>query len=134
MVEGSLNRASTPLSDALCGPTARGIEYAATSITPSKAAQTRKEVFECSAGHTSKAGQKQVLVAVKRRSVTYNILATNRQGLTDFTTARGYETVEERPYCLEHAPAVLPEVVGSVTKHYKFLSTNPHRFKGDAYS
>lgn len=69
----------------------------------SKAAQTRKDLFRCTEGHLSKAGEKQVLVATRVRPARYSVWATNNRGETRLLRTHGYEIEEERPYCLDHA-------------------------------
>lgn len=91
-------------------------------------------LFVCSAGHLSRPNEKQILVTTKRRRVHYTNIATNQQGLTVYSKATGYETVEERPYCLEHSRTVTAVEVGEVDRRFKYLSHDPRKFRGDAYS
>jgi hypothetical protein len=90
-----------------------------------KAAQTRKDVFRCSAGHTSKAGQALVMVPTQIRRVTYAQYATSPKGVTHYSETQGVETVAERPYCHDHASQVPALMAGEVTRSFRFVSKNP---------
>jgi len=70
-------------------------------------------------------------VPTKRRRVTYLNIATSQQGLTMYSKTTGYETVEERPFCLEHSRAVPALVVADVSRSFKYLSKDPTKFRGD---
>jgi hypothetical protein len=88
-------------------------------------------VFKCSQGHTSKANEKQVLVAVKRRRVTYLNIATNPAGLTSYSKTVGYETVQEKPYCVEHSRSAPALTVADVSRTFRYDSLDPLKFRND---
>lgn len=60
--------------------------------------------------------------------VHYLNTATDQQGLSSFSRTSGYETVEERPFCMEHARSVSALVVAEVDKRFTYVSADPSKF------
>lgn len=73
-------------------------------------------MFRCTQGHLSSLGDKQVMVITKIRPVGYTEIATDRKRKQHPHQATGYEPVEERPYCVDHA-FTAPQPVWVEPKH-----------------
>lgn len=78
------------------------------SFQPVMPETTGRSVFKCSAGHVTQSGELQVSVPVRTRRVVYHNQATNNKGLTAYFDSKGWEIVEVRPYCFEHAATAPP--------------------------